>query len=89
MKYRSPVRLHISSVLTSWNVTVSPIALANAPVMITSDRQLPWRASNASAALRVIDASYSSCSLLRVYSASVRPARRPRALDVGRISLSM
>ncbi len=42
------------------------MALANAPVMITSDRQLPWRASKASEAVRVMLESYSSMSLLRV-----------------------
>ncbi len=89
MKYMSPLRLHISSMVACWNVTVSPIALAKAPVMITSDRQLPWRASKASAALRVIEASYSSCSLLRLYSASVNAPARPFVRDSGRICSSM
>ncbi|MNN58010.1 hypothetical protein D3C81_1730320 [compost metagenome] len=43
--------------------------------MITSDRQLPWRAANVSRALRVMAASYSSFSLLLSYRASYRAAR--------------
>ncbi len=38
------------------------MALAKAAVMMTSDRQLPDFASNASAALRVVTLSYSSLS---------------------------
>src|SRR5438034_2833779 len=64
----------------SWSRRVvlcsSPSALANAAVMMTSDRQLPAFASKASAALRVLTLSYSSLSCPWL-TASIRACRLP------------
>ena len=43
-----------------------PASRAKTAVIIASDRQLPALASKASAAVRVVSASYSSCSSPRV-----------------------
>ena len=72
-----PLRLQVSSAYALWNSTSSPSSLASAAVITTSDRQLPARAANACDALRVYEASYSSFSSPRVYSASTRPLGRP------------
>jgi len=56
----SPERLQRVSPITVLSVKPRPSSRASAAVMITSDRQLPERAANASEALRVSVDSYSS-----------------------------
>ncbi len=57
-----PTRLQVGSTNAPWYSTDNPSALAKAAVMMTRERQLPDRASNACEALRVTAASYSSRS---------------------------
>lgn len=65
-KYRLPLRLQVSSVVTAWYCTVMSISRAMAAVITTSDRQLPRRAWKVWAALRVMVESYSSWSWSRL-----------------------
>src|SRR6187200_2979004 len=64
-----------------------PISLANAAVMMTSDRQFPARAANACDALRVIAASYSSFSNPLSYRASKSPCWLPLVRTTREMSL--
>ena len=87
--WRSPRRAQVSSTYTLWKRTPTPICLAKAAVMITSERQLPLRASNASAALRVIAESYSSLRWASLRSASTSVCCRPFDSGAAAIPVAM
>jgi len=83
----SPVRAQVSSPMALPYSIGNSSSLAKAAVMMTSDRQFPWRAANASAALRVRSASYSSLSSPLLKSASTSACRRPLTRACSAISV--